>query len=79
MYKRQLLPSLDEPTIAIVGGRVTAPPARGAVAAFEAVRSPLDMGAVETEVTPNAAVSYLPTCNLLVRRDVLLALSLIHI
>jgi hypothetical protein len=31
------------------------------------------MGAVETEVTPNAAVSYLPTCNLLVRRDVVLA------
>ena len=68
-----LLPYLDDPAIAIAGGRVTAPPAQGAVAAFEAVRSPLDMGAVETEVAPNAAVSYLPTCNLLVRRDVLLA------
>jgi hypothetical protein len=31
------------------------------------------MGADATEVTPTAAVSYLPTCNLLVRRDVLLA------
>ncbi len=74
-WLRALLPYLDDPTIAIVGGRVTAPPARGAVAAFEAVRSPLDMGAVETEVTPSAAVSYLPTCNLLVRRDALLAQS----
>ncbi len=74
-WLRSLLPYLNDPRVAIVGGRVTAPPARGAVAAFEAVRSPLDMGAVETEVTPNAAVSYLPTCNLLVRRDVLLAQS----
>jgi mycofactocin system glycosyltransferase len=72
-WLRGLLPYLDDPSVAMIGGRVVAPPARGAVAAFEAVRSPLDMGALETEVTPNAAVSYLPTCNLLVRRDVLLA------
>jgi mycofactocin glycosyltransferase len=72
-WLRGLLPYLDDPTVAMVGGRVAAPPARGAVAAFEAVRSPLDMGAVATEVTPTAAVSYLPTCNLLMRRDVLLA------
>lgn len=72
-WLRTLLPYLDDSTIAMVGGRVAAPPTRGAVAAFEAVRSPLDMGAVATEVTPTAAVSYLPTCNLLVRRDVLLA------
>ena len=72
-WLRGLLPYLDDPSVAMIGGRVVAPPARGAVAAFEAVRSPLDMGAMETEVTPNAAVSYLPTCNLLVRRDVLLA------
>jgi mycofactocin system glycosyltransferase len=72
-WLRALLPYLADPTIAIVGGRVIAPPTDGAVAAFEAVRSPLDMGAVATEVTPTAAVSYLPTCNLLVRLDALLA------
>ncbi|MFZ1827736.1 MAG: mycofactocin biosynthesis glycosyltransferase MftF [Candidatus Competibacteraceae bacterium] len=72
-WLRTLLPSLDDPGVAIIGGRVVAPFAEGPVAAFEAVRSPLDMGAVATEVTPTAAVSYLPTCNLLVRRDVLLA------
>jgi len=72
-WLRRLLPYLGDPEVAIVGGRAVAPPVQGMVAAFEAVRSPLDMGAVETEVTPNAAVSYLPACNLLVRRDVLLA------
>ncbi|MCC8999667.1 MAG: mycofactocin biosynthesis glycosyltransferase MftF [Candidatus Contendobacter sp.] len=72
-WLKTLLPYLADPAVAIVGGRVIAPPARGAVAAFEAVRSPLDMGAVATEVTPTAAVSYLPTCNLLVRLDALLA------
>ncbi len=72
-WLRTLLPYLNEPAVAMVGGRVAAPPARGVVAAFEAVRSPLDMGAVATEVTPSAAVSYLPTCNLLVRREALLA------
>ena len=72
-WLRTLLPYLADPAVAIVGGRVIAPSADGAVAAFEAVRSPLDMGAVATEVTPTAAVSYLPTCNLLVRLDALLA------
>ncbi|MER2532793.1 MAG: mycofactocin biosynthesis glycosyltransferase MftF [Candidatus Competibacter sp.] len=68
-WLRALVPYFADPEIAIVGGRVAAPVVRGAVAAFEAVRSPLDMGAVAAEVTPAAAVSYLPTCNLLVRRD----------
>ncbi|MBK8752538.1 MAG: mycofactocin biosynthesis glycosyltransferase MftF [Candidatus Competibacteraceae bacterium] len=72
-WLKTLLPYLADPAVAIVGGRVIAPPTQGVVAAFEAVRSPLDMGAVATEVTPTAAVSYLPTCNLLVRLDALLA------
>ena len=74
-WLRALIPYLNDPDIAIIGGRVMAPSAQSAVAAFEAVRSPLDMGAFATEVTPAATVSYLPTCNLLVRRDVLLAHS----
>lgn len=72
-WLRTLLPYLDDPGVAIIGGRVVAPLPEGPVAAFEAVRSPLDMGAIEMEVTPTAAVSYLPTCNLLMRRDVLQA------
>lgn len=72
-WLRALVPYLADPKVAIVGGRVLAAPAQGAIAAFEAVRSPLDMGAVATEVAPAAVVSYLPTCNLLVKRDALLA------
>ncbi len=74
-WLRALVPYFDDPDIAVVGGRVVAPPPDGTVAAFEAVRSPLDMGATGAAVGPREAVAYLPTCNLLVRRDVLLALG----
>lgn len=72
-WLRTLVPYFGDSAIAIVGGRVVAAPAAGPVAAFEAVRSPLDMGPLAGRVGPAAAVAYLPTCNFLVRRDVLLA------
>ncbi|NBC31499.1 MAG: mycofactocin system glycosyltransferase [Alphaproteobacteria bacterium] len=72
-WLRDLVPWFDDPETAAVGGRVAAPPPDGAVARFEAVRSPLDMGATGSTVGPREAVAYLPTCNLLVRRDALLA------
>lgn len=72
-----LVPYFADPDIAIVGGRVIAPPptgaATGGVAAFEAVRSPLDMGSAAGPVGPGEAVAYLPTCNLVVRHHALLA------
>ncbi len=68
-----LVPCFGDTGIGIVGGRVVAPPADGRIAAFEAVRSPLDMGVVEGPVGPRAAIQYLPTCNLVVKRDLLLA------
>ncbi len=72
-WLRVLVPHFNDPRVAIVGGRVIAPPPTGAIAAFEAVRSPLDMGAMASAVGPAEAVAYLPTCNFIVRRDVLLA------
>ncbi|MGZ8408745.1 MAG: mycofactocin biosynthesis glycosyltransferase MftF [Hyphomicrobium sp.] len=72
-WLRGLVPYFGDPKIAIIGGRVIAPPSTGAVAAFEAVRSPLDMGSAGGPVGPREAVAYLPTCNLILRRDVLLA------
>ena len=72
-WLRVLTPYLADPAMGIVGGRVIAPSATGGVSAFEAVRSPLDMGPVAGEVGPNQVVSYLPTCNLIVRRELLLA------
>lgn len=72
-WLHELVPYFADPDLAIVGGRVLAPPPAGAVAAFEAVRSPLDMGPVAGPVGPREAVAYLPTCNLIVRRDTFLA------
>lgn len=70
-WLRALVAYLDDPTIGIVGGRVVAPPPEGRIAVFEAVRSPLDMGPNGGEVRPGEVVAYLPTCNLVVRREVL--------
>ncbi|MDS4021783.1 MAG: mycofactocin biosynthesis glycosyltransferase MftF [Candidatus Competibacter sp.] len=72
-WLRTLVPHLDDPAVGIVGGRVISPTPEGWVAAFEAARSPLDMGAVGGTVGPGETVAYLPTCNLIVRRDLLLA------
>lgn len=70
-WLRAVVPYFTDPAVGIVGGRVTAPPGETRTAAFEAVRSPLDMGAVGGPVGPNEAVAYLPTCNLLARRELL--------
>ncbi len=72
-WLRTLVPYLTDPGQAIIGGRVSAPPPSGAVAAFEAVRSPLDMGATSGSVGPGEVVAYLPACNVVVRRDPFLA------
>ncbi len=74
-WLHHLVPHFDDPNVAAVGGRVVAPPPNGPVAAFEAVRSPLDSGPVEGEVGPDEPVAYLPSCNLVVRRDALLAVG----
>lgn len=74
-WLRTLVPYLEDPALAIVGGRVIAPPPTGRITAFEAVRSPLDMGAIASPVGPDEAVAYLPTCNFIVRRDTLLAVG----
>lgn len=71
-WLRTLVPQFGDPAVGIVGGRVLAPDPIGQVACFEAVRSPLDMGSVDSEVGPGERVAYLPTCNVLVRRDLLL-------
>ncbi len=72
-WLQTLVPWFSAPATAIVGGRVVAPPPAGRIAAFEAVRSPLDMGAVASAVGPRELVAYLPTCNFLIRRDAFLA------
>jgi len=68
-WLRTLVAALDEPGVDIAGGRVLAPPPEGPVAAFEAARSPLDMGPVSGPVGPGEPISYMPSCNLVIRRS----------
>lgn len=74
-WLRTLVAAMGDPAVIIAGGRVIAPTPTGPVAAFEAVRSPLDMGPHGSEVGPAQRVAYMPTCNLLVRRDALLQMQ----
>jgi len=55
----------------MAGGRVLSPPPHSLVAAFEAVRSPLDMGVAASTVGPEEIVAYLPSCNLAMDRETL--------
>jgi mycofactocin system glycosyltransferase len=71
-WLKKLVPYINQPQVAIAGGRVIAPVSEGTIGAFEALRSPLDMGSVAAEVGPQQVVPYLPTCNFMVRRHVLL-------
>lgn len=74
-WLRTLVTALDEPGVGIAGGRVLAPPPGGLVAAFEAARSPLDMGPVSGAVGPGEPISYMPSCNLAIRRSLLLRIG----
>lgn len=70
-WLRALIPHLCEPGVDVAGGRVFASPAKGGLAAFEAARSPLDMGSADGPVGTREPVAYLPTCNLAVEREAL--------
>ncbi len=74
-WVRTLVAAMADTAADIVGGRVDAPAPGGPVAAFEAVRSPLDMGPVGGAVGPAERVAYMPTCNLAVRRAAMLQLQ----
>ncbi len=73
-----LLPHLDDPSVAAVAPRVPSSaadlpgrPAASWLTRYEAVRSPLDLGATAAPVRPGSHVSYVPSAALVVRRDVL--------
>lgn len=67
-WLRALIPWLYDPAVDVVGGRVVSPPPDGAVDAFEAAQSPLDMGGAVSKVGPRAPVPYLLTCNMMMFR-----------
>jgi mycofactocin glycosyltransferase len=70
-WLRSLVAGLCEPGTDLAGGQVLSPPPDGPVAAFEDVRSPLDMGVTASVVGPEELVAYLPSCNLAADREAL--------
>lgn len=71
-----LLAHLADPAVAAAAPRVVAAAPPGTppwLAAYEAVRSPLDLGPVEGVVRPRSRVPYVPTAALVVRRSALVA------
>ena len=70
-WLRALVPPLCEPGVDVAGGRVLSPPPDGRIAAFEAVRSSLDMGTVGGAVGLREPIAYLPSCNLAADRETL--------
>ncbi len=68
-WLRSLVPYFVDQSVGLVGGRVVSPPTSGWVSEFEAVCSPLDIGGTGGEV------EFLPSCNLIVRRELFFALG----
>jgi mycofactocin system glycosyltransferase len=69
-----LLPHFADPQVAAVAPRILplpGPEPGGVMAAYEAVASPLDLGAGEAIVRPGSRVAYVPTAALVVRRSAL--------
>lgn len=74
-----LLGHLADPGVGAVAPRVVTrqPPAARAsrLAAYEALRSPLDLGTAPAAVRPGSPVAYVPSAALLVRREALAAVG----
>lgn len=70
-----LAAELADPDVAAAGGRVLPARERGWLERYEAVRSPLDLGAARVSARPRRPVPYLVTANLLVRRAALEAVG----
>ena len=69
-----LLPHFADPHVAAVAPRILPPSdteGGGALDAYEAVASPLDLGARQAAVRPGSRVPYVPTAALVVRRTAL--------
>jgi len=67
-WLRTLVPCFRSPDVAIIGGRVEAADLSNSLAKYEQVQSPLLMGTFQRKVRKSSALSYLPTCNLLIRK-----------
>lgn len=66
-----LVPSFTDPKVGAVGGVVEPLSIDSAIQRYEKVKSPLYQGDKAREVHPRSSVSYLATCNLIVRKTAL--------
>jgi mycofactocin system glycosyltransferase len=64
-----LIGHFDDDRVALVAPRVRSQDGPGAIARYEATRSPLDLGPVEARVAPTTRVAYVPATALVVRAD----------
>lgn len=64
-----LVPAFNDPAIGAVGGKIDNHYNASLLDRYEKVRSSLDMGARPKRSTPINPFFYVPSCNLLVRRD----------
>jgi len=71
-FPHALLHHMRDPALAVVAPRVMGGQRPGRLAAYERVRSPLDMGEACRPVAPAGSVRYLPSVALLARRSALL-------
>jgi mycofactocin glycosyltransferase len=69
-WLRELLPHFHDPRLALIGGYVDAPAGTSRLDRYEAVHSPLNMGSKRVIGTGGNAVFYVPTCNMLLRREI---------
>ncbi len=71
-WLQQLVPSFQASDLGAVGGAVASADLKTPLGKYEASNSPLFMGKEQRRIREDGALTYLPTCNLLVRRSTLL-------
>jgi mycofactocin glycosyltransferase len=69
-WLRELLPNFHDPRLALVGGYVDTPRGTSRLDRYEAVHSPLNMGSKQVIGKGGNAVFYVPTCNMLLRKEI---------
>ncbi|MCG6880633.1 MAG: mycofactocin biosynthesis glycosyltransferase MftF [Deltaproteobacteria bacterium] len=68
-WLRELLPYFHDPRLVLVGGSVDAPKGNSQLDRYEAVQSPLNMGAKSVTGKGKDSVFYVPTCNMVLRKE----------
>lgn len=74
-WLRALVPCFSFPDVAAAGGRVASADLSFSLQKYEEVQSPLYMGDEQRKVRKGSSLSYLATCNLLVRKETLLRIG----